>query len=115
MERIRRREEQLLREVWRQNDERAKLAARLIRIRADLESPKSRTPEGQQSNHELRSEIMKLKASAVPPNLTSDLKAKSEKPKNRDSKSSKRSTINAGLSEQLGRSQSQFGSRCSCS
>ena len=60
--------------------------ALLLWIRTDLESPKSRTSEGQQSVRGLRSESVHLQASAVPTNLTRDLEAKFEKPKGRDSK-----------------------------
>ena len=43
-----------------------------------VESHDSRTSEGQQLVCELRGEIMQLKASALPPNLTRDLEAKIE-------------------------------------
>ena len=42
---------------------------------------KSRTPEGPQLVRELRSKIMQLTASAVPPTLTRDLQARIESQK----------------------------------
>ena len=52
-----------------------------MRNRTDLESHKSMTSEGQQLFREFRSDIMQLQASAVPPNLTRGLEAKSESQK----------------------------------
>ena len=49
-----------------------------------------------------KAKFMHLKASVVPPNLTRDLEAKIGSQKTEISKSSKRSTMNVGLSEQLG-------------
>ena len=48
--------------------------------RTDLESRKSRTSEGQQIIRDLRSEVMQLKASTIPPNLTRNFEAGSSEP-----------------------------------
>ena len=111
IDRLRQREAELPREARRQNNDRAKLEALLKRNRTD---PESRTSEGQQIICELRSEVVQLKASAVPPNLTRDLEEKTESQKTEVQKSSKSSRINAGLSEQWGWSKRQFDSRCLC-
>ena len=50
----------------------------LSRNRTNLDSDESRTSESQQEVHELRREIMQMRAPALPPNLTRDLKAKIE-------------------------------------
>ena len=60
------------------NNDRAKFDALLLRNRTNLESHESRTSEGQEIIRELRSEGLKMRASAVPPNLTRDLEAKIE-------------------------------------
>ena len=59
IDRLRRRGEELLREVRRQNNDRTKFDAPLLRNRTDLESHKS-------------SELMHLRASADPPDPTRD-------------------------------------------
>ena len=68
IERPRRRDKEFLREVRRQNNERATCEAQ--RNGADMESSKSKTSEEQQFIRELQSEILQLQASAVPPDLT---------------------------------------------
>ena len=80
-----------------------------MKTRTNLESHESRTPEGQQIVREIRNDIMELKVSAAPPDLTRDFEAKIESQKN--SMSSKGSTIKAGL---LGRIEPQFDSICLC-
>ena len=59
IDRLRRREEELRREVRRQNNDRTKFDALFLRNRTDLESHKS-------------SELMQLRASADPPDPTRD-------------------------------------------
>ena len=48
--------------------------------RTDLESRKSRKSEGQQIIRDLRSEVMQLNASTIPPNLTRNFEAGSSEP-----------------------------------
>ena len=53
----------------------------LFRDRSNFESHESRTSDGQQLVRELLSEVVHLRASAVPSNLTRDLEAKTENQK----------------------------------
>ena len=99
-------------ELLRLND-RANIDALLSRNRTKLESHESRTPEVEQIIRELPSEVVRMKASAVPPNLTRDLQAKIESRKY-EIQPSKDSTDNTGLPEQLGWRQPRFDSRCLC-
>ena len=69
--RLRQREAEFIREVRRDKNDRAKFQAP-SRNRTELESYKFRTSGGLQTVRELRSEIMQLQASAVPPNFTRD-------------------------------------------
>ena len=94
IDRLRRREEELRREVRRQHSDSTKIDALLLRNRTDLESQKS-------------SELMQLRASSDPPDpkrdsVIQDLRlemdrqeAKIPKVKGRDYKSSKRFTSDA--------------------
>ena len=78
IDRRRQREAELLREVRRQTYDTAKFDALLFRNRTNLQSRESRTSECQQIIRDLRSEVVHMKASAVPPNLTGRLEAKAE-------------------------------------
>ena len=92
----------------------AKSEALSFRNRTNLESNECMTSESQQLLRKIRSEIMQLTASAVPPNLTRDLEAQIErKPKDRF-KVMKDIHNETDLCEQLGRVEPQFDSRCLC-
>ena len=71
IDRIRHRGEELLRAVRRRNMKEQNWSS-IMRNRADLESHKSRTSEGQQVTRELHSENMQLQASALEPDPTQD-------------------------------------------
>ena len=104
----------------------AKLQAPLLRNRTDLESHNSMTSEGELLVRELRIEMMQLQASAVPPGPTRNSviqhwrfwmcrqEAQIKNQKAEIKKSSTKFRINAGLSEQLGWCEPQFGPRCLC-
>ena len=81
IDRRRRREEELQREVRRLDNDRAKIQTLLSGNRTNLESHEPRTSERLQLIREFRSEVTQLKASAVPPDLTRDLETKIESQK----------------------------------
>ena len=71
-----------------------------------MESQESRTSEDQQIIRDLRSEVVRLRASDVPPNLTRDHQAKIEC-QMYETQSSERSSDNTGFSETFEWSQPQ--------
>ena len=107
-------EAKVWREVWQQNNARARFETVFLRNGTNLESCVSWTSENQQIIRALRSEVVQLKASAVPSSVTRNLEAKIWKSKIWDSRSAQRSTDNTRFTEQLGRSKRQFDSRCLC-
>ena len=110
IDRLRRREAELQREVRRYMTEQN---LRFF-FEKDPDKPgvsRIQDKKRQQFVRELRSEVMRMKASVVPPNLTRDLEAKIESPKTGEPEFSKRFAVNTGLSEQLGCSSTSISIR----